>query len=331
MLIVFYMLLGFRAGRCTDYVFFGTKTIGVGENVTLTCARPTSEYETTLYWIRIVSGSWPEFLGGTFTFDYDGVNTTPHITAKQEPGTFILEISQTRLSDTGLYYCIKVDQLDMEFLNATFLKIKGPETAITDIIQVPQSGPLHPGNPVTLQCSVLSNPENSACPGNDSVFWFSSRSDNSHPNLIYADGNSDECERSPEASSTQKCVYSFSKNKSCNYTFSKIVSSSDEGTYYCAVATCWELFFGNGTKLQTGRTLNNMTASFLCLSESLIISFLFFLEQKAGSEFTVLTESGHDLNYAALHFSGNKSARGRKKKNEVETEETVYSHIKSRV
>lgn len=108
-------------------MFFGTKTIGVGENVTLTCERPTSEYEATLYWIRIVSGSWPEFLGGTFTFDYDGVNTTPHITAKQEPGTFILEISQTRLSDTGLYYCIKVDQLDMEFLNATFLKIKGKQ------------------------------------------------------------------------------------------------------------------------------------------------------------------------------------------------------------
>lgn len=95
--------------------------------MTLTCERLTSEYEATLYWIRIVSGSWPEFLGGTFTFDYDGVNTTPHITAKQEPGTFILEISQTRLSDTGLYYCIKVDQLDMEFLNATFLKIKGKQ------------------------------------------------------------------------------------------------------------------------------------------------------------------------------------------------------------
>ncbi|XP_076732339.1 uncharacterized protein LOC101478499 [Maylandia zebra] len=319
---------------CTDYVFFGTKTTGVGENVTLTCERPTSEYEATLYWIRIVSGSWPEFMGGTFTFDYDGVNTTPHITAKQEPGTFILEISQTRLSDTGLYYCIKVDQLDMDFLNATFLKIKGPETAITDIIQVPQSGPLHPGNPVTLQCSVLSNPENSACPGNDSVFWFSTRSDNSHPNLIYADGNSDKCERSPEASSTQKCVYSFSKN----------VSSSDAGSYYCAVATCGHIIFGNGIKLDV-KGLNmwdlqkaNTVLFILCaaLATSLIvIAFLIYTIKKKTSSCwcDVGTGSGDQHSqqtvvvYSAPNITSRKSSKLPQRSEKAAEGGTVYTDV----
>ncbi|XP_030595565.1 signal-regulatory protein beta-2-like [Archocentrus centrarchus] len=284
MLIIFYILLSFRLGRSTDDLFFVTKTIDVGDNVTLTCPRLTSELEATLYWIRIVSGNHPEFLGGTFTFDYGGINKTPHITAKQGPGTFTLEISKTKLNDSGLYYCIKVDQLDMEFLNATFLKINGPDPAITDIIQVPQSGPLRPGDPVTLQCLVLSDSENKTCPGNHRVFWFSPRADNSHPNLIYAHENNDSCERSPEDSSTQKCVYSFSKN----------VSSSDAGSYYCAVATCGQILFGNGTKLDI-KALNmwdlqkaNTVLFLLCaaLATSLIvIAFLICTIKKKTSNY----------------------------------------------
>ncbi len=43
--------------------------------------------------------------------------------------------------------------------------------------------------------------------------------------------------------------------------------------------------------------------------------------------FAVQTEGGDDLNYAALHFSGKKATRGRKKK-ELETEESVYAQVK---
>lgn len=129
---------------------------------------------------------------------------------------------------------------------------------------------------MTFQCSVFSDSAKKTCPGDLTVLWFRAGSHKSYPKLIYTDRNkSKECDKRSDP------------QKSCNYTFSKTVSSSDEGTYYCAVATCWELFFGNGTKLQIGRTLNNMTASFLSFR---IINhfFPFFLEQKAGSEFTVL-------------------------------------------
>ncbi|XP_042348649.1 uncharacterized protein LOC121947646 [Plectropomus leopardus] len=270
MLIVVYILLMLRVGRkyifysssysnlihdsllfsinlCAFYFFrmftgsdLGDKTVDVRQHVTLTCDRQKSGSKDTLFWFRIVSGNLPEFLGGTFYFNYTGVNKTPHFTAKQEPGTFILDIQETQLSDTGFYYCIEVSQLDMTFLKGTFLNIKGPEPDITAVIQNISSDPVRPGDSVTLQCSVLSDSENKTCPEEHSVIWFRARSDESHPSLIYAQRNSrDECEKSPEDPSAQKCVYSFSKD----------VSSSDAGTYYCAVATCGEILFGNGTKV----------------------------------------------------------------------------------
>uniref|UniRef100_A0A3Q3J5Q6 Ig-like domain-containing protein n=1 Tax=Monopterus albus TaxID=43700 RepID=A0A3Q3J5Q6_MONAL len=101
------------------------------------------------------------------------------------------------------------------------------------------SDPVRPGDLVTLQCSVLF--DNKTCLQEHSVYWFRARSDDSHPSVIYAHLNSgDHCERSPEISSSQKCVYNLSRN----------VSSSDAGTYYCAVATCGEILFGSGTKLE---------------------------------------------------------------------------------
>ncbi|TKS72092.1 Signal-regulatory protein beta-2 [Collichthys lucidus] len=242
MLTVFYLLLILTVGRCSDDLNFDMKTVGVGDDVNLTCTRETSsEYKATLFWVRLVSGNFPELLGGTFVFDYEGVNETPRMTTKQEPGTFLLQIHETKLSDTGLYYCMKINRLEMTFLNRTFLRIKGPEPDITAVFQVPPSDPVRPGDSVTLQCSVLSDSEDKTCPGEHSVYWFRAGSDESYPSLIYAHGNSgDECERSPQTHSPQKCVYSFSKN----------VSSSDAGTYYCAVATCGEILFGNGIKLE---------------------------------------------------------------------------------
>ncbi|XP_018549244.2 uncharacterized protein LOC108895063 [Lates calcarifer] len=240
MLIILHLLLLFRAGQCNNDLIFETKIVDVGDDVKLTCPRQTSDHSINLFWIRLVSGDLPEFLGGTFSFDYDGVNKTPRITAKQEPGTFILLISKTELSDTGVYYCIKAKQLGVTFLKGAFLRIKGPEPDITAIVQVPPSDPVHPGDSVTLQCSVLSDTEKKTCPGDHSVYWFRAGSDESHPSLIYAHRNSsDYCENSHEAHSLQKCVYNFPKT----------VSSSDSGTYYCAVATCGEIIFGNGTKL----------------------------------------------------------------------------------
>ncbi|KAI9518173.1 hypothetical protein NQZ68_039618, partial [Dissostichus eleginoides] len=123
MLIIVYLLLMLGVGRCTHDQIFETKTVGVGDDVTLTCSHQKS-LKTRWFWIRHGPGNFPEVLGGTFSFDYDGVNKTPRITAKQGPGTFLLQISKTEPSDTGVYYCLTVNTFDMTFLNVTFLRVK---------------------------------------------------------------------------------------------------------------------------------------------------------------------------------------------------------------
>ncbi|KAM8733807.1 signal-regulatory protein beta-2-like [Acanthopagrus schlegelii] len=307
------------------------KTVEVGHDVTLTCARQKSLLSTfNLFWIRLVSGNMPESLGGTFDFDYVGVNKTPRITAKQGDGTFLLHISEAQLSDTGLYYCVKVDSLHMTFVEGTFLRIQGPEPDVTAVIQLPPSDPVRPGDSVSLQCSVLSDSQNKTCPGDHSVFWFRAGSDESHPSFIYSHGNSGaECETTLEARSPQKCVYSFSKN----------VSSSDAGTYYCAVATCGEILFGNGTKLDIeGPIMADALVYLLCavLAISLVVvAFLIYLNNAAvagqkisGGQKSQQTDVDMRL-YSAAVFTVMKTDRGVMKHAEAAETERIYSAVKT--
>ncbi|XP_036932374.1 uncharacterized protein LOC119007097 isoform X2 [Acanthopagrus latus] len=332
-----------RVGRCTDDLNFEMKTVDVGDDVTLTCARQKSLLSTfDLFWIRLVSGNMPESLGGTFNFDYDGVNKTPRITAKQGDGTFLLHISEAQLSDTGLYYCVKVDSLHMTFVEGTFLRLQGPEPDVTAVIQLPPSDPVRPGDSVTLQCSVLSDSQNKPCPGDHSVFWFRAGSESEH-SFIYSHGNSGaECETSLEARSPQKCVYSFSKN----------VSSSDAGTYYCAVATCGEILFGNGTKLDT-EALNmwnlqtaNIVVFLLCdalVISLIVISYLSYTMKKKScgccNDAVVETNASdgqqsqqrdeESLTYSAPTFTKRKPRKADRNTVKPVEAETTYSDIRT--
>ncbi|KAM6894187.1 uncharacterized protein PEZ65_021865 [Lycodopsis pacificus] len=58
--------------------------------------------------------------------------------------------------------------------------------------------------------------------------------------LIYTDGGrNDQCERKPNTQ-THTCVYNLPM---------KSLNLSHAGTYYCAVASCGHILFGDGTKL----------------------------------------------------------------------------------
>lgn len=121
LMLLLYLMLSLG---CADELIFERKTVGVGDDVFLNCARQ-SHRSTSLFWTRVVSGSLPEVLGATFEFDYDGVDQTSRITTKQEPEKYTLHIKNARLNDTGFYYCILVEQLRMTFLKGTFLRFKG--------------------------------------------------------------------------------------------------------------------------------------------------------------------------------------------------------------
>uniref|UniRef100_A0A671Y471 Ig-like domain-containing protein n=1 Tax=Sparus aurata TaxID=8175 RepID=A0A671Y471_SPAAU len=267
----------------TRYAPVPVTTVQLGEPVTFTCVLPLDELGgKPLYWYK---QSFGDDLKLIVTF---GKNINPvfgpefsesRLDLKVEKNNSNLTILRTTEEDEGMYHCAGIDW-KKHIWSGTYLALKGK-------YQPTASDPVRPGDLKTLQCSVLSDSETKTCPGDHSVFWFRVGSDKSHPNILYTDGNRrDECE---DRSDTQKsCVHHFSKN----------ISSSDAGTYYCAVATCGEILFGNGDKVEIGMILN-----------------------------LILVEGGDDLNYAALHLTGRKASRGRKKK-ELKTEESVYSQVR---
>lgn len=110
---------------CRDVLILEKKTVGVGDNVTLICPRQKLLEIRHLFWTRLVSGTLPEVLGATFVFDDDSFDTTHRITLKQGPETFLLHINKTQQNDTGFYYCMGVQLLNMKLLSGTFLRVKG--------------------------------------------------------------------------------------------------------------------------------------------------------------------------------------------------------------
>ncbi|XP_041800615.1 uncharacterized protein LOC121611944 [Chelmon rostratus] len=224
MLILFYSLLMLGVGRCTDQIF-ETKTAVVGSHVKLTC---THKNLGGLFWIRLVSGELPVFLRRSFS----SAGVDPHFTAKEEPEGFVLRIKEAQLSDTAVYYCMKIQQ-DLTFLKGVDLRVKGPET---DMTTDPLSDPVSPRDSVSPHHPVLPDPETKTHPGEQTVCCVGSGSNQSHPTFSCTPGNSvEEHETNPEGLPAKKCTFSFFKNG----------SSSDAGTYYCAEATCEEICLRN--------------------------------------------------------------------------------------
>ncbi|KAG9346636.1 hypothetical protein JZ751_006947 [Albula glossodonta] len=205
-----------------------------------------------------------------------------------------LKISGMKPEDVATYYCGNMFLNHLQFGNGTFLMLKGSESNSRTVIQQPVSEPLQPGDSVTLQCSVHTE----TCAGEHSVYWFRQASGESLPGIIYTHGNrSDQCERSSGAGSpTQSCVYKLPKRN---------LGRSDAGTYYCAVATCGEILFGNGIKLDIEDCSQPPR------------------DPKTGA--TVNQNQGTELNYASVSFTHSKSQHRKKEKNSRSAE---YSEVR---
>ncbi|CAB1345287.1 unnamed protein product [Coregonus sp. 'balchen'] len=178
------------------------------------------------------------FYYNNFTKDF---NETKRLSVKRGVDSCNLTISKTRSGDSATYYCGGMEMGEVKFGEGTFLIVKDSGSKSMSVIQQPVSESVQTGDSVTLNCTI----HNDTCAGEHSVYWFRHGSGESRPGIIYNNGDrSDQCEKSPDAGSpTQSCVYNLPKRN---------LSLSDAGTYYCAVASCGEILFGNGTKLDYG-------------------------------------------------------------------------------
>uniref|UniRef100_A0A3B5KSG7 Ig-like domain-containing protein n=1 Tax=Xiphophorus couchianus TaxID=32473 RepID=A0A3B5KSG7_9TELE len=223
-------------------------TVELGQSVTLTCDF-TMKYQsnTWLYWYKQSPGNILTLIvkiTKTINPNYGPKISASKFFATSNERSSSLTIFTTIHEDEGMYHCAQMDRLNSVW-SGTYISVKGKSPTVSD-----------PTGSETLQCSVLSHSENTTCSGEPSVFWFRAKSEKSFPDMIYIDGKrSENCEKSSD--SPKKCFYNFSKN----------ISSSDLGTYYCAVATCGQIIFGNGTNL-------NIQESGLWPSEAITVTFV---------------------------------------------------------
>ncbi|XP_047441785.1 signal-regulatory protein beta-2-like [Mugil cephalus] len=253
---------------CRCDTLLPVKTVHLGEPATFTCViSNTKSSNRGIHWYKQSVGDSLNIIVTLFNSvtEYAPNVSKSRFDLRTDDSFSNLTILSTVEEDEGMYHCGVTEWIKSKW-SGTYLLVEG-NTERTVVQTV--SDPVRPGDSVTLQCSVLSDSENKTCPGDLSVFWFRAGSQTSHPNIIYTDGDmSNKCEKRSE---TQKrCVYGFSKD----------VSSSDAGTYYCAVATCREILFGNGTKLEADQTASSvlvivLVVAIICLAISMIINLIF--------------------------------------------------------
>uniref|UniRef100_A0A672QXG8 Ig-like domain-containing protein n=1 Tax=Sinocyclocheilus grahami TaxID=75366 RepID=A0A672QXG8_SINGR len=209
-----------------------------GEDVNLACTF-SKLLQTTTAWfkqtadrknVQIVSlylnqqPSWNE--------DFDKTNRFNVIKGDDH---FNLTILKTKPSDSATYYCVVSSYYTIGMGAGTRLLVKDAAVDRHIILQQSSIDKLHPGDSVSLQCSIFT--EN--CAGEHSVYWFRQSLGESQGVLYTKGERNGQCENSTE-SQTQSCVYNLFKSN---------ISHSDAGIYYCAVAVCGEILFGKGTEL----------------------------------------------------------------------------------
>ena len=210
------------------------KSLETGNSLTLPCFYEDN-LPARLYWYKQPIGQRPELISSLYKLERNGTlygefKNNPRFTLDTRDGNNHLKISDLRISDSAVYNCINSYLSTLEILESTAVSVMGSawvRQSASEIIQ--------PGGSVTLNCTVHTG----TCDGEHSVYWFK-HSQESHPGLIYTHGGrNDQCERK-DNTQTHTCVYNLPM---------KSLNLSHAGTYYCAVASCGHILFGDGTKL----------------------------------------------------------------------------------
>ncbi|KAF3836872.1 hypothetical protein F7725_004336 [Dissostichus mawsoni] len=223
-----------------------------GNSVTLNCTVHTGscDGEQSVYWFKNSEDS-PGLL-----YIREGRNDQCERKPNTHTHTCVYNLPMENLnpSHSGTYYCVVASCGQILFGNGTKLDFEDEvdslvyfltgALAFNSILVVllaflmskmkREKNCQSTGGFVTLNCTVLTG----SCDGEHSVYWFKNSEDS--PGLIYTHGGrNDQCERKPNTQ-TQTCEYNLPMES---------LNPSHAGTYYCAVASCGHILFGNGTKL----------------------------------------------------------------------------------
>ncbi|XP_069375353.1 uncharacterized protein [Paralichthys olivaceus] len=307
----------------------GFKSVDVGDNLTFRCFY--ERRDKMIYWFKKTPGQKPRIISVTYklskTFSLlNEFKNNPRFTLESTDVVSHLNISDVQLSDSATYYCLKSRSYVFESMEGVTVSVKGSGLNIQALVH--QSENIQPGGSVTLSCTVHTG----TCDGEHSVYWFKI-SEEPQSGLIYTHGDrKDQCERKPDTQ-THTCVYNLSMT----------LNRSHAGTYYCAVAACGHILFGNGTKLDVDDEVN-WTVFFLSgaltFTISVLLAVLLYKINKRtcwrcsesctqpSSPSTTNAEGNQDadgLHYAALNVKV--ASRSRRQRDNTR-DECVYSGVK---
>ncbi|KAK2913447.1 hypothetical protein Q8A67_001846 [Cirrhinus molitorella] len=283
------------------------KIIQAGDSVNFTCNFQRDQRFSAV-WVRQRVGEKPlaivslyKSLDVIFENDFDKHD---RFFATKDAGGLNLSITNIEESDTAMYYCVK-HFFKFTFGDGTDLIVKDAKQNKQSDHERPVIDPVDPeDSAVGLQCTVLTQ----SCAGEHNVYWFRRESGESPPGIIFTqESRNAQCERSSDVNSTaHKCIYNLPKRN---------LSHSDAGIYYCAVAACGEILFGDARKpdmpgFQTAWNIIALVSGTLnCLSVFVIIFLgtqLYTQRQKVGTQNVqtghLMDEDRDALNYAALNF-----------------------------
>ncbi|XP_042617279.1 uncharacterized protein LOC109069094 [Cyprinus carpio] len=216
------------------------KIVQAGESVNFTCFFP-KESRSTVAWVKqragektlLIASSY-QALPAVFENNFDKHN---RFFVEKDDSRFNLSITNVKESDTATYYCVKYIY-QFTFGESTDLIVKGRHLNMQSDHERAVLDPVPPeDSEVALQCTVLTR----SCAGEHNVYWFRHESGESPPGIIFTqERRNAQCERSSDVNSTaHKCIYSLPKRN---------LSHSDAGIYYCAVAACGQIQFGDARK-----------------------------------------------------------------------------------
>uniref|UniRef100_A0AAY4DC32 Ig-like domain-containing protein n=1 Tax=Denticeps clupeoides TaxID=299321 RepID=A0AAY4DC32_9TELE len=237
----------------------GQRTVSslLGGSVTLPCYF-NMESPLRMFWFKHVPGHEIKPIVSSYynQVSFEEEVNKSKLDAETSDKSFNLTLKSIEASDEGSYLCGVNWYSKFYFGNGVFLFIKDPASE---------------GHDLTLNCTVVSG----GCAGEHSVYWFRHGTPGSHPGIIYTHGDrSAGCEKNPEAgSSTQSCVYHLPKRN---------LSTTDAGTYYCAVVACGQITIGNGTKLEISSKKKALRAGlhFILFLDDLLQMFSHFTKKK---------------------------------------------------
>uniref|UniRef100_A0A4W6DGG8 Ig-like domain-containing protein n=1 Tax=Lates calcarifer TaxID=8187 RepID=A0A4W6DGG8_LATCA len=290
------------------------KSVNVGEDVTLECF-----YKDTVavrfYWYKQTLGQKPNMMSKLYKHEKNGTlsdefKNDPRFVLETATGKNNLKISGVQISDSATYHCISGYSYVFEFLESVTVSVKGSGLNNQALVHQSESETIQPGGSVTLNCTVHTE----TCDGEHSVYWFKS-SEDSQPRIIYTHGDRND-------------------------------HLSHAGTYYCAVASCGHILFGNGTKLDFKDEADSLVLYFLSGALTFTTILAVFLantayrmyktnscqctdSQARSAAASAPNTEGHqdadNLHYAALREY--KVSRSRRQRDDTKSE-CVYSSVK---